>query len=164
MLVPFIHTDVSYMSGFDLSRFSVCCSALSLAEETEGEYLTTVTDKNLRKTLTMYRLSDHSLAVEKDRHHQTWLPREDRLCCHCDEGAVETELHFLTQCHKYRHIKEEFFPLLEKHCPEFGGLTEREKLPFILGEKKECAVLAAKYVFSCRQQKRQPVGHRYRVR
>uniref|UniRef100_A0A671YR74 ribonuclease H n=1 Tax=Sparus aurata TaxID=8175 RepID=A0A671YR74_SPAAU len=120
---------------------------------TVAEYLTTVTDQNLRKTLTMYRLSDHSLAVEKGRHHQTWLPREDRLCCHCDEGAIETELHFLTQCHKYRHIREEYFPQFEKQCPEFRGLTEREKLPLILGEKKECAVLAAKYVTSCHNKR-----------
>ena len=30
-----------------------------------SEYLTTVTDPNLRKALTMYRLSEHSLAIEK---------------------------------------------------------------------------------------------------
>ena len=41
---------------------------------TVAEYPTTVTDKNLRKTLTMYRLSGHSLAVEKGRHHQTCCP------------------------------------------------------------------------------------------
>ena len=83
----------------------------------------------------MYRLSNHTLAVERSRHHQTWLLREDKLCCHYDEGAVETERHFLTQCHKYRKIREEFFPQFEKHCPEFRGLTEREKLPLILGKK-----------------------------
>ena len=98
---------------------------------TVAEYLTTVTDKNLRKTLTMYRLSDHSLAVERSRHHQTWLPIEDKLCCHCDEGAVETELHFLTQCHKYRNFRVESFPQFQKYCPEFGGLPESEKLLLI---------------------------------
>ena len=118
---------------------------------TVAEYLTTVTAKNLTKTLTVYRLSDHSLAVEKGRHHQTWPPIEDRLCC--DEGAIETELHFLTQCHKYRNIWEKFFPQFEKHCPKFGGLTAREKLPLILEKKKECAVVAAKYVISCHNKR-----------
>ena len=37
-------------------------------EYTMEEYLTTVTDTNLRNALTMYRLSEHSLAIEKDRH------------------------------------------------------------------------------------------------
>ncbi len=54
----------------------------------------TVTDQNLR---TMDRLSDHSLEIEKGRHRHTWLQTDDRLCCHCNEGAVQTELHFLTQ-------------------------------------------------------------------
>ena len=33
-----------------------------------AEYLTTVTDTMLRKYLTMYRLSEHSLAIERGRH------------------------------------------------------------------------------------------------
>ena len=41
-----------------------CCSALH-REYTAAEYLTTVTDPNLSKALTMYRLSEHSLAIEK---------------------------------------------------------------------------------------------------
>ena len=32
-------------------------------EYTVAEYLTTVTEPNLRKALTMYRLSEHSLAI-----------------------------------------------------------------------------------------------------
>jgi hypothetical protein len=45
-----------------------------------------------------YRLSEHSLAIEKSRRRQTWLSREDRLCAHCPQNEVETELHFLTSC------------------------------------------------------------------
>ena len=52
--------------------------------------------QNLKKTLTMFRLSEHSLNIE-------------RLCFHCDEGAIETELHFISQCQKYRGIREELF-------------------------------------------------------
>src|SRR4029434_3993609 len=42
-------------------------------------YLTLITDKNLRTTLTKYRLSEHSLAIEVGKHRQTWLPKENRL-------------------------------------------------------------------------------------
>ena len=48
-------------------------------EHTVAEYLATVTDPNLRKALTTYRLSEHSLAIEKGRHRQTWLSREDTV-------------------------------------------------------------------------------------
>ena len=61
-----------------------------------AEYLTIVTDPNLRKALTMYSTDSVSLAIEKGSHKQTWLSREDRLCAHCPQNKVETELHFLT--------------------------------------------------------------------
>jgi hypothetical protein len=51
-------------------------------EYTVAEYLTTVTDPKWRKSLTMYRLSEHSFAIEKGRRRQTWLSSEDRLCAH----------------------------------------------------------------------------------
>jgi hypothetical protein len=55
-------------------------------EYTVSEHLTTVTDPNLRKALTMYRFSEHSLAIEKGRRRQTWLSREDRLYAHCPQN------------------------------------------------------------------------------
>ena len=86
-----------------------CYLALN-RQYTVAEYLSTVTDNKVRKTLTMYRLSEHSLAIERGRYRQTWLPREDRLCSHCSQGVVETELHFLTACDKYKHIREQYYP------------------------------------------------------
>lgn len=45
-----------------------------------AEYLTTVTDRKLRKMLTMYTLSGHNLAIETGRHR---LPGEIRCSlCH----------------------------------------------------------------------------------
>jgi hypothetical protein len=41
--------------------------------------------------LTMYRLSEHSLVVEKDYQRQTWLSREDRLCAHCPQNEGPNE-------------------------------------------------------------------------
>ena len=76
-----------------------------------AEYLTTVTDTNLRKALTTYRLREHSLAIEKGRRRQTWLSREDRQCAHYPQNEVETELHFLTSCQMYDdHIRDTYFP------------------------------------------------------
>ena len=44
------------------------------------------------------------------RRRQTWLSREDRLCAHCPQNEVETELHFLTSCQMDDHIRETYFP------------------------------------------------------
>ena len=58
----------------------------------------------------MYRLSDHSLAIETGRHKKTWLPKEKRLCVHCNLAQVETEAHFLLSCPKYLSIRNQYFP------------------------------------------------------
>ena len=58
----------------------------------------------------MYGLSEHSLAIEKGRCSQTLLSREDRLCAHCPQTEVETELQFLIFCQMYDHIRDTYFP------------------------------------------------------
>ena len=72
------------------------------------QYLTTVTDPNLRKALTIDKLSEHGLLLRNAAVWQTWLSREDRLCPHCPQNEVETELHFLTSCLMYDHIRHIF--------------------------------------------------------
>ena len=114
-----------------------------------AEYLTTVTDRKLRKTLTMYRLSGHTLAIETGRHRQNRLPREARLCSLCHQGEVETESHFLLYCDKYKDLREVFFEKINHIYPEFIHLPDLQKLSYLCGEKSQCAVIAAKYVQSC---------------
>ena len=58
-------------------------------EYTVAEYLTTVTDPQLRKALTMYRLSEHGLAIGRGCCRQTWLSKEDRQCAHCPQNELE---------------------------------------------------------------------------
>ena len=76
-----------------------CYLALN-RQYTVANYLTTITDQNLRKTLTKYRLGGHNFAIEKGRHRNIWLPVEERLCNHCTTAEPEKELHFLTKCKK----------------------------------------------------------------
>jgi hypothetical protein len=111
-----------------------------------ADYLTTVTDRKLRKTLTRYRLSEHSLAIETSRHRPTWLPREDRLWSLCSRGEVETELHFLLHCDKYSDLREYLFPKIIIQYKEFETIKDEEKIKYLLGEKPKCAVLATKCV------------------
>ena len=107
---------------------------LSLEREyTLAEYLNTVNDPKLRKALTRYRLSDHSLAIEKGRHRQTPLPREDRICTHCTQNEVETELHFLTTCPLYQDIRDTYFPQITHTQREFETMTNEKKNPIPIG-------------------------------
>ena len=94
-----------------------CYLALN-REYTVVESLTIMTDPKLGKALTMYILSEHSLAIEKGCRRETWLSREDRLCTHCPQN-VETELHFLTSCQMYDHIRDIYFPQTTQTYKEF---------------------------------------------
>ena len=120
---------------------------------TTADYLSMVTDQQLKQTLTKYRLSEHSLAIEKGRHRKTWLPAEQRLCCHCTLNEPETELHFLTKCEKYKQIRQTHFPKFEALRKGFLYLVDMEKLPILLGEDPECSKLAAAYVYACHKHR-----------
>lgn len=112
-------------------------------------YLTDIGNYGQRKLLTKYRISDHSLCVETGRHKQSWRERELRVCPHCPDGAVEDELHFLTECSKYKNIRDAYFTQIAQIVPQFQQVSPINKLSYILGEKEECVHLAAQYVSSC---------------
>ena len=111
---------------------------------TVAEYLSTVTDQNLRKALTMYRLSEHSLAIEKGRRRQTWLSREDRLCAHWPQNEMETEQNFLTPCQMYDH-RDTYFPQITQIHKEFENKPNIDRLPYLLGEIPQCAITAVSF-------------------
>lgn len=50
---------------------------------------------------------NYRLALEKDRHQQSWVPREDRMCCQHDEGVIETAFYFSNRIsEKYQKKKK----------------------------------------------------------
>ena len=100
---------------------------------------------NLRKALTRHRLSEHSLAIEKGCCRQTWLSREDRLCAQCPQNEVEPELHFLTSCPMYDHIRDTYFPQITQTHKEFENKSNFDKFPYLLGEIPLCAITAARF-------------------
>ena len=94
-----------------------------------------VRDVKQRQILTKYRLSDHNLAVETDRHRKTWLRREHRMCDHCQAEKVETEEHFLLHCKKCEILRRIY-------------MEHKDKIAILLGEGPSAA-LAAQYVLKC---------------
>ena len=105
-----------------------------------ADYLSTVTEKQMRKTLTVYRLSKQSLAIETSRHRQI---SERTGCAH----SALRQLHFFQHCQNYTDLWAIFFPRIENKYNNFETKTEREKIKYLLGIKKNfCATLASKYV------------------
>ena len=69
-------------------------------------YLSNINNFQLRKALTKFRCSDHTLEIERGRHKN--LKVEDRTCKLCKSG-VETELHFLQICPIYESLRTRYF-------------------------------------------------------
>ena len=101
----------------------------------------------------MYRLSEHSLAIEKSRLRQIWLSREDRLCAHCPQNEVETELHFLTSCPMYDHIRDTYFPQITQTHKEFENKSNFDELVCEMCEIPQCAITAARFVTCCHEKR-----------
>ncbi len=114
---------------------------------TTAEYLSTVKDCKLRRQMTRYRLSNHTLTIEMGR-----LPKESRICPHCTHGEVETEQHFLTSCTNYQETRKTFYPKFETLCRDFKMLNKKTQLQYLLGEKQDCILLAARYIDWCLSQ------------
>ncbi len=109
------------------------------------EYLQSVKDTKQRQILTKYRLSEHSLAIETGRHRKSWLPREQRVCAHCETGEIETETHFLLHCYQFKSIRNIYINKFTNIIKNFTAMTEEEWIKIILGEG-QTAALASRYV------------------
>ena len=59
-----------------------------------------------RIALSKFRLSSHHLAIELGRHLN--IPRENRLCPHCNQNMAENEYHFLLTCTKYYKLRKQY--------------------------------------------------------
>ena len=124
-------------------RYWIVWSRLYLTLNREykvAESLTTMTDRKLRKTLTMYRLSGHSRATETGRRSQNRLPRETRLCSLCHKGEVETESHLLLYCDKYKDLRKVFFEKNKSYTLWiYPPPSSSETILFMWGEKSMCS-------------------------
>ena len=69
-------------------------------------YLNLIPNFQLRKCISKFRCSDHSLEIEVGRHKK--LKVQERICKIC-HTAVETEEHFLRFCPKFIELRHRYF-------------------------------------------------------
>ncbi len=72
-------------------------------------YLTEITHIQLRKTLTRFRCSNHSLAIEAERKAKGGpVPYHSRRCVICSLDAIEDEDHFVCVCPALQGVREKY--------------------------------------------------------
>jgi hypothetical protein len=112
---------------------------------TYEKYLDIVKDTKLRKTLTQFRTSSHSLNIEKGRY--TNIPEEERTCPYCP-NQIENEEHFLVNCNKYADYRTLLFNYVEKYSKSFVQMSNENKFIFIMAnENIEIVRALADYLY-----------------
>jgi exonuclease III len=81
-------------------------------------YLLNITDQTVRKALSKFRLSSHSLEIEKGRHCKPKLSVGNRICKVCKQGEIEDEQHMVTGCVLYGDLRKTLFDVIQKSKPE----------------------------------------------
>ena len=81
----------------------------------------------LRKVISQVRCSNHPLAIEKGRHKNPKIPREERICTLCSDRAVEDEEHFLLNCSTYAILRESHHMNFE-NVPDMMNMDDQHKL------------------------------------
>ena len=96
------------------------------------KYLSQIKNISHRKAMSRFRLSNHSLLIEKGRHLRPPLERNDRKCFIC-KREVENEKHFLITCPLYENQREILFQTCRENSRHFDSLTsEEDKFIFIM--------------------------------
>ena len=62
----------------------------------------------MRTALTKFRISNHTLMIEKGRHLSPKMAKELRFCPFCP-NKVEDEKHFLLECPTYKYIRSDLY-------------------------------------------------------
>ena len=99
-----------------------------------------------RTQVARFRLSNHKLAIEEGRHQRPIISAHLRFCQFCKD-KVECEIHFITSCPTYTHLRENLYHKLDNEDPSFKYLPPKEKFIFILRNSDSQPV--ASYIHKC---------------
>ena len=116
--------------------------AIFKKEKGQEKYLTEIKNKPLRKQITRFRLSNHSLMIETGRHMN--IPKEQRYCPFC-EDQVENEVHFLFKCPTFLNVRNDLSSYIQEHNPNFLALNDNEKLECLMNNMD---THIAKYIYN----------------
>ena len=109
------------------------------------EYLNLKNEQH-RKAMARFRISAHSLAIERGRYTRPPTPVDKQTCKHCPD-FVEDEYHFLIHCSKYEIARNKLFCEITQNCRLFPHLNNYEKFIYMMSAEDKIADLVANFIF-----------------
>ena len=79
------------------------------------KYIEIIQDRQLRITMTKFRISDHELNIEKRRDKA--MKREERHCQTCKTKAVENDEHLLLERNLYSNYRNKLSNIINRYDP-----------------------------------------------
>ena len=110
-------------------------------------YVDTIRFKSDRSLICRYRISSHSLAIERGRYKN--IPANERICKSCQLGNVEDEKHFFIHCPAYTNFRKELINKVKIQINHFNQITENN-ISIIFNSKSLIILKAiAEYIKAC---------------
>lgn len=98
-----------------------------------------------RKAISRFRMSNHSLLIEKGRHSN--IERTERKCYFC-RNKIEDESHFLIICPLYTPQRKLLESVCKEVCTRYDTYTEEQKFIFLMSNENKGIIKAlGKYIF-----------------
>ena len=107
-------------------------------------YLSKIRNVATRTQVARFRLSNHKLAIEEGRHQK--ISADLRFCPFC-KNKVECEIHFVTDCPTYTHLRANLYHEMDNEVPSFKYWPPKEKFTLILSNSDSEHV--ASYIHKC---------------
>ena len=113
-------------------------------------YLEVVKDGRYRHALTKFRLSSHTLGIERGRHTNTEV--NERLCAYCER--IDDERHFILYCDVIDYESQCLFEKVNYHYPDFRDLDDLDKFKYLLmSENSKILTWLSKFIYVGFQKK-----------
>jgi len=103
-------------------------------------YLKQVSSFKIRRAVTKMRISSNNLEIETGRYankanDEEFIDRDKRFCTLCKEKGLKLvgdEFHAAIFCQNFDIQRSKLFETIEKEVPNFNGLSDRNKLYYML--------------------------------
>ena len=112
-------------------------------------YVDTCRFKSDRSTICKFRISAHSLAIERGRYKN--IPQNERLCTKCDSGQIEDEIHFFIHCPKYEIYRKKLNHNLKSIYMNFNTLTGSKIFPILNSSSLIVLKAIIEYINKCQE-------------
>ena len=112
-------------------------------------YLLLTNSREHRSAFTKLRISAHSLHIEKGRVQNNYKPVNQRICYYCNDGTVESEVHFLLYCKLYENERKTFISELSQIYPSIPLWSDIELYNFLMTAKEyDICDLVTKFIYN----------------